>query len=47
MNQEKPSKDATGYMFYNDDEIDFLGKENLALLSDLHEAEADYYMLND
>lgn len=47
MNQEKPSKDATGHMFYNDDEIDFLGKENLALLSDLHEAEADYYMLND
>ena len=47
MNQVEPSKDATGHMFYNDDEIDFLGKENLALLSDLHEAEADYYMLND
>ena len=47
MSQEKPSKDAGMYMFYNDEEIEFLAKENLALFSDLHEAEAEYYMMND
>lgn len=47
MNQEKPSKDAKGGFFYNDEEIEFLAKENLALFGDLHEAEAEYYMMND
>lgn len=47
MNQEKPSEDATGELFYNTEERDFLGKENLVLLGDLHEADAEYYMLDD
>ena len=47
MNQEKPSKDAKGGFFYNDEEIEFLAKEHLALFADLHELEAEYYMMND
>ena len=47
MNQEKPSKDARGGLFYNDEEIEFLAKEHLALFADLHELEAEYYMMND
>ena len=47
MNQEKPSKDATGELFYNTEERDYLGKENLVLLGDIHEADAEYYMLDN
>lgn len=47
MNQEKPSKDATAELFYNTEERDYLGKENLVLLGDLHEADAEYYMLDN
>ena len=47
MNQLRPSKDADECMFYNDEEIEFLAKENLAILGELHDAEAWWYMIND
>ena len=47
MNQLRPSKDASEHMFYNDEEIEFLAKENLALFTELHESDAWEYMLND
>ena len=47
MNQEEKSKDADEFMFYNQEERDFLGKENLVLLGDLHEADAEIYMMED
>ena len=47
MNQKRRSKDATGHMFYNQEERDYLGKENLALLVELHPADAYLYMMED
>ena len=47
MNQKRRSKGATGHMFYNQEERDYLGKENLALLVELHPADAYLYMMED
>ena len=47
MNQLRPSKDADECMFYNDEEIEFLAKENLAIFGELHDAEVWWYMTND
>jgi hypothetical protein len=47
MNQKRRSKDASGQMFYNQEERDFLGKENLVLLGELHPADAELYMMED
>lgn len=47
MNQEEPSKDSGEYMFYNQEERDFLGKEDLIVLADLHESDAYLYMMED
>ena len=44
MNQQAKSKGARGLMFYTTEEIEFLGKEDLATLMDLHKGEAEYYM---
>lgn len=47
MNQEEKSKDADEFMFYNQEERDFLGKENLVLLAELHPEDAEIYMMED
>ena len=47
MNQKRRSKDATGHMFYNQEERDYLGKECLVLLAELHPADAYLYMMED
>ena len=47
MNQEKPSKGAKEGFFYTDEEIEFLGKENLELFTDLHDVDSYWYTVND
>ena len=47
MNQKRKSKDADEFMFYNEEEREYLAKENLVLLGELHPADAEYYMMND
>lgn len=47
MNQRERSKDATGEMFYNDEEREYLAKEHLVILYELHPEDADFYMMCD
>lgn len=47
MNQRKKSEGADKWMFYTEEERDYLGKEDLVTLGDLHPGDADYYMMCD
>lgn len=47
MNQKRRSKDADEFMFYNEEEREYLAKENLVLLAELHPADAELYMMED
>lgn len=47
MNQVKKSKGASKWMFFTDEERDYLGKEDLVTLGDLHPGDAEYYMMCD
>ena len=47
MNQRKKSEGADKWMFYNEEERDFLGHEDLVTLHDLHPGDADFYMMCD
>lgn len=47
LNRTKRSSDALQDMFYNEEEQDFLGHEDLVTLGDLHPGDADFYMMND
>ena len=44
MNQQTKSEGAGELMFYTNEEIEFLGDEDLATLMELHKGEAEYYM---
>lgn len=47
MNQDTPSKNADPEgLFYSTEERDYLGKEDLVTLGELHSSEAEYYMLD-
>ena len=47
MNQVKKSEGATKWMFFTDEEREYLGKEDLVTLGDLHPGDADYYRMCD
>ena len=47
MNQRKKSERADKWMFYTEEERDFLGHEDLVTLGDLHPGDADFYMMCD
>ena len=47
MNQKEKSVGADEYMFYTDEEREYLAKEHLVLLYELHPEDADYYMMCD
>ena len=47
MSQENPSEGAPEGMFFTEEELDYLGKEDLVTLGNLHPSEADFYMMCD
>lgn len=47
MAQVKPSEGAIKGLLYTEEELEFLGKEDLVTLGNVHPTEADYYMLID
>lgn len=47
IEQKKPSEGAIKGLLYTEEELEFLGKEDLVTLGNVHPTEADYYMLID
>lgn len=47
MDQTKKSAGADKWMFYTEEERDYLGQEDLVTLGDLHPGDADFYMMCD